>query len=61
MTPKERQSRAWQDNPEPPDSLDDHLEDDYDARQGEGRDFNPIEQGMWDDDLDPYSGTYSEE
>ncbi len=38
-----------------------HLEDDYDLSQGEGWDFNPIEQGMYDDDPSPYSGTYSEE
>jgi hypothetical protein len=37
---------------------DEHLEDDYDLRQGEGFD---IDDGHWDDDPDPYSGTYSEE
>lgn len=41
--------------------LDAHLEDDYDLRQGEGDDFNEIDQGMYDDDPSPYGGTYSEE
>ena len=51
MTPKERQSRAWQDNPEPPDPPeDDHLESDFDERMNGGFDFNPIDQGIFDDD-----------
>lgn len=40
---------------------DGHLEDAYDLRQGEGFDFNEIEQGMYDDHPSPYGGTSSEE
>ncbi len=60
MTPEERQDPAWRQQ-EPPEPLDDHLEDDYDDRMNGGFDFNPIDQGVFDDDPDPYGGTYSEE
>ncbi len=40
---------------------DEHLEDAYDLSQGEGWDFNEIEQGMYDDDPSPYGGASSEE
>ncbi len=61
MTPRERQDPAWrqQEPPDPPE--DDHLMDDYDDRMNGGFDFNPIEQGLWDDDPDIYGGEYSEE
>ncbi len=61
MTPKERHDPAWLQQ-EPPDlPEDDHLESDFDDRMNGGFDFNPIEQGLYDDDPSPYGGTYSEE
>jgi hypothetical protein len=40
---------------------DEHLESEFDDRVEGGFDLNPIEQGMYDDDLSVYDGTYSEE
>jgi hypothetical protein len=57
MTAKETKSRAWQDNPDPPE--DDHLEQSYDDAQNGGAEFDDYFD-QWDDSDGIYSGEYSE-
>ena len=49
------------DNNEIETPLGEEIDGGNDQYQDEGYDdFNPIEQGMYDDDPSPYDGTYSE-
>jgi hypothetical protein len=55
----DEERNSYVDEPPVP-AIDEHL-DDFGSQFEEGFDMNPIEQGCFDDDPNPFHGDYSEE